>query len=85
MYKCVFDRWQENKGYNLNDPIIDPRSGTIICLSKTLRPNGVVDLNLWIRINFQITMMTIQCRHLIPALNVWAARTVYTTARLIDT
>ena len=29
--------------------------------------------------------MYIQCRHLIPALNAWAVRTYYTTARPIDT
>ena len=29
--------------------------------------------------------MYVQCRHLIPALNAWAARANYTTARPIDT
>ena len=29
--------------------------------------------------------MCLQCRHLIPALNVWAARAKYTTARPIST
>ena len=31
------------------------------------------------------TMLHVQCRHLIPALNAWAVRASYTTARPIDT
>ena len=32
-----------------------------------------------------VRQANIQCRHLIPVLNAWAARAYYTTARPIDT
>ena len=35
--------------------------------------------------HFPRQVQELQCRHLIPALNVWAARALYTTARMIDT
>ena len=33
----------------------------------------------------QAKQVSIQCRHLIPALNAWAARAYYTTARPVAT
>ena len=51
--------------------------------SKHCNPSLSLFIIMYSYFNFFFT--SIQCRHLIPALNAWAVRAYYTTARPIDT